>query len=345
MRRVALVDYVNLQLQENVPDIEELQKGTVKVQVKACSVCGSDIALFKGQRSLKDEKYFGHEFSGIVVDAGEALCGIENGMAVASELRHTCGRCINCLNGEENYCKSMNDALLPGGFSEQTLVLNNNDYSFLSPIPKTLSFETASLLEPTNCAYRIALKAKLNAGENVVVFGLGAMGLIAAIILKSLGARNIVGVDRSEARLNKVKSLGIMETVNANDANWKEQVLSLTSQYGADVVIEATGAVPVLGDSFDIIRRGGRIVVGSVYHSKAGDLSLLPIMRKELTIVGAKGPYPKRDSDGQSSTVRILNKLSNEISKLITVYEYKDALQAFDDAMTGSSIKSVIRFD
>lgn len=136
------------------------------------------------------------------------------------------------------------------------------------------------------------------------------MGLIAAIILKSLGARNIVGVDRSEARLNKVKSLGIMETVNANDANWKEQVLSLTSQYGADVVIEATGAVPVLGDSFDIIRRGGRIVVGSVYHSKAGDLSLLPIMRKELTIVGAKGPYPKRDSDGQSSTVRILNKLS-----------------------------------
>ena len=84
MRRVALVDYVNLQLQENVPDIEELQKGTVKVQVKACSVCGSDIALFKGQRSLKDEKYFGHEFSGIVVDAGEALCGIENGMAVAS---------------------------------------------------------------------------------------------------------------------------------------------------------------------------------------------------------------------------------------------------------------------
>lgn len=345
MRKIALLDYGKLQLQDNVAEIEKITKGTVKVLVKACSICGSDLALYRGQRSLKNEKYFGHEFSGIVLDAGDKECGIAEGMSVASELRHTCGRCINCINGLENYCKSMNDALLPGGFSEQTLVLNTSEYSFLSPIPKTLSFETASLLEPTNCAYRIALKADLKPGENVVIFGLGAMGIITAIILKSLGAGNIIGVDRNPERLNKVKALGLMELVNANDVHWQDKVRSLSSIYGADVVIEATGAVPVLGDSLDIVRRGGKIVVASVYHSKAGDLNLLPIMRKELSIVGAKGPYPHRDSDGQSATVRILNKLSGEISKLISVYDYKDALLAFDDALSGKAIKAVIRFD
>ena len=178
-----------------------------------------------------------------------------------------------------------------------------------------------------------------------MIFGLGAMGLIAAIILKSFGAGTIIGVDRNIQRLNKVKSLGLMELVDANDEHWQDKVRSLTSLYGADVAIEATGAVPVLGDSLDIVRRGGKIVVASVYHSKAGDLNLLPIMRKEISIVGAKGPYPHRDSDGQSATVRILNKLRGDISKLISIYDYRDALQAFDDALSGKVIKAVIRFD
>lgn len=345
MRKLSLVDYGKLELEEGLPSLGKADEKTVKVRVKACAICGSDIALYKGQRSLKDERYFGHEFAGIVEDEGSGAHGLKTGMRVASELSYTCGRCQNCLNGLKNYCRSMNEALLPGGFSEETLVLNTDDYSFLSPIEDDLSFETASLLEPVNCACRIASQAGLRSMDNVVIYGLGAMGLFAALLLKAAGAQNIVGVDRSQERLKAVKALNILETVDGGDEHCIDKIKALTSSYGADIVIEATGAVSVLQSAFAAVRPGGRIVVGSVYHQSAGDLLLLPIMRKEITIVGAKGPYPSLTSQGRSIPQLSLHRLRHEMEKLISVYDFKDARQAFADAMSGKAVKAVVRFD
>ena len=344
MKRVALIDYGKLELQENLEGISALQPGTVKVAVSACSICGSDIALFRGQRSLESERYFGHEFSGVVVDAGAGANEIKAGMRVASELSRTCGQCWNCLNGLSNYCKSMNDALLPGGFSEETLVLNTPDYSFISSIPSSLDDITATLLEPTNCAYHVARQAKIKPGDTVLVFGLGTIGLIAASIIKSMGAGVVIGAEKSKTRLEKVRALNLLEIVDRNDADWLEQVKELGGSKGVDVVVEATGAMAVLQDSFNAVRPGGRIVVASVYHGPAGGIELLPIMRKELTIVGSKGPYPHRKTDGSSAAAQALVDLQKDLGKLITVYEYKDALKAFDDMMSGAAIKAVITF-
>lgn len=344
MKRVALVDYGKLELHDNLNEICELQPGTVKIHVSACSICGSDIALYRGERSLADERYFGHEFSGVVVDAGDGANGIKNGMRVASELSRTCGQCWNCLNGLPNYCKSMNEALLPGGFSEETLVLNTPEYSFVSPIPPDLDDITATLLEPTNCAYHVAIQANIKPGDTVLVFGLGPLGLITARILKSMGADVVIGVEKNKTRLAKVKEFHWVEAIDRNDPNWLEQVRALSDIKGVDVVIEATGAVSVMQDAFQAVRPGGRIVVASVYHGPAGDVELLPIMRKELTVVGGKGPFPHRKSNGSSASVGMLVKIKDDLKKLITVYEFKDALRAFEDMMSGAAVKAVIKF-
>jgi len=344
MRKVALVDYGKLELQENSEHIRTLEPGTVKIDVAACSICGSDIALYHGKRSLQNERYFGHEFSGVVTDAGDGSNGICKGMRVASELSKTCGHCWNCRNGLPNYCKSMNDALLPGGFSEETLVLNTPEYSFISPIPDTIDDITATLLEPTNCAYHVARQADVKHGETVVVFGMGPMGLTAARIIKSMGVDVVVGVDRSKMRLEKVRQLGFIDVVDSSDEDWQDQLMEMCGSKGADVVVELTGALPVLQNAFEIVRPGGRIVVGSVYSGFADKVELLPIMRKELTIRGSKGPYPHLKTDGTSAAVDILVKLQDDLKKLITVYDYKDALQAFEDMMSGAAIKPVIRF-
>ena len=344
MRRIALLDYGHLALQGDCPGLSALLPGTAKIQVRACAICGSDIALYRGQRSLESERYFGHEFSGVVTDPGDGANGVRYGMRVASELARTCGTCWNCRHGMENYCKSMNEALLPGGFSEETLVLNTQEYSFITPIPDSLDDVTAALLEPTNCAYRIACQAAVHPGDSVLVFGLGTMGLIAAILLKGMGAGRVIGVDTNAARLRKVAGLNLMETVDRNDPHWLDQVRELSDTHGVDVVIEATGVTAVLRDAFQAVRPGGRIVVASVYHNPAGNLELLPIMRKELTVVGAKGPYPCRETDGTSTTAKVLAQQQEDIRKLITVYDYQDALQAFDDMMSGAAIKAVIRF-
>lgn len=343
MRKIALIEPGKLELQE-LDKETELQKGTVKVDVSACAICGSDLALLSGKRDMTKELYFGHEFSGVVTEVAEGGSGVKPGARVASELSRTCGQCWNCINGLPEYCRSMNDALLPGGFTEKTLVRSMPDYSFLSAIPSTLDDVVASLLEPTNCAYHIAVKADMKPGDNVVVFGLGAMGLLSGIILKRMGAGSVIGVGRRPARLEQVRNAGIFDAVVTNDEQGMGQIKEICGNAGADIVIEATGATQVLADAISLARYGGRVVVGSVYHGTLPDFEPLPIFRKELTIVGAKGPTTYLKTDGSSAVVGVLNMIQNDVKKIIKVYDYKDAMQAFDDARSGEAIKAVITF-
>ena len=343
MRSIKLLAPGQLEIQET-NERQQITDNTVRVEVKACGVCGSDLALYTGRRDLANEHYFGHEFSGTVTEVGNGANGIKEGMRVASELVKGCGKCWFCRNGLQNYCKSLNYALLPGGFTEETLVTNNDEYSFLSPIPDDLDDITASILEPANCAYHVAMKANIKPGDTVLVFGLGAIGLVSAMILKTMGAGKVIGADRSKLRIEQIRKTGLIDVVDTADADWLDQVLEMTAKEGVDVVVEATGAPPVLSDAMRVARTGGRIVVPSVYFGAIREFEPLPIMRKELTIVGAKGPAPLVKTNGMSAVVDKVMQMKEDLQKIISVYDYKDALQAFADARSGAAIKAVIKF-
>lgn len=343
MRSIKLLAPGQLELQE-INERQQLTDNTVRVEVKACGICGSDLALYNGRRDLSHEHYFGHEFSGVITEAGNEANGLKAGMRVASELVKGCGRCWFCRNGLQNYCKSLNYALLPGGFTEETLVTNNEGYSFLSPIPAELDDITASIMEPANCAYHVAMKAAIKPGDSVLVFGLGAIGLISAMILKTMGAGRVIGADRSKLRIEQIRSTGLIDVVDTADENWLEQLQEMNCAEGFDVVIEATGAPAVLSDAMKAARTGGRVVVPSVYFGAIKEFEPLPIMRKELTIVGSKGPAPQLKTDGTSAVVYKVMQMKDDLQKIIKVYDYKDALQAFADARSGAAIKAVIKF-
>ena len=85
-------------------------------------------------------------------------------------------------------------------------------------------------------------------------------------------------------------------------------------------------------------------MVGSVYHGTIPEFDPLPIFRKELTLVGAKGPTTYRRTDGSSAVAAMMETVQNDLKKIISVYEYQDALKAFEDAKTGEAIKAVIVF-
>ena len=123
-----------------------------------------------------------------------------------------------------------------------------------------------------------------------------------------------------------------------------DQVREMTAKEGVDVVIEATGAPAVLKQTLEIVRTGGKIVVPSVYFGSIEGFEPLPIMRKELTIIGSKGPAPQLKADGTSAVVDKVMQLKKQLQKIITVYDYKDSLQAFADARSGAAIKAVIKF-
>lgn len=343
MRRVALIDYGKLELQDDWGGIG-LQPGTVKVEVSACAVCGSDLALLRGKRDLKSERYWGHEFSGTVIDAGAGAGGITAGMRVASEVSRACGHCWYCRNGLPSLCKSFNEAFLPGGFSQETCVLNTQENSFISPVPAALDDITATLLEPTSCSLQCALKADIRPGAKVAVIGMGPMGFITARILQQIGAGVVVGIVNKPSRLEKVREIGFLEGIDSSREDWLDRVREIFGDFGPDVVVELSGNLTAFQNALKIVRPGGRIVVGSVYTGYADNVELRPVMRKELTIVGAKGPFPNLNSDGSSMAMDMLVKIQKDVRKIIQVYDYTDALRAFEDMMCSRSIKSVITF-
>lgn len=343
MRRVALIDYGKLELQDDWGGIG-LQPGTVKVEVSACAVCGSDLALLRGKRDLKSERYWGHEFSGTVIDAGAGAGGITAGMRVASEVSRACGHCWYCRNGLPSLCKSFNEAFLPGGFSQETCVLNTQENSFISPVPAALDDITATLLEPTSCSLQCALKADIRPGAKVAVIGMGPMGFITARILQQIGAGVMVGIVNKPSRLEKVREIGFLEGIDSSREDWLDRVREIFGDFGPDVVVELSGNLTAFQNALKIVRPGGRIVVGSVYTGYADNVELRPVMRKELTIVGAKGPFPNLNSDGSSMAMDMLVNIQKDVRKIIQVYDYTDALRAFEDMMCSRSIKSVITF-
>lgn len=343
MRRVALIDYGKLELQDDWGGIG-LQPGTVKVEVSACAVCGSDLALLRGKRDLKSERYWGHEFSGTVIDAGAGAGGITAGMRVASEVSRACGHCWYCRNGLPSLCKSFNEAFLPGGFSQETCVLNTQENSFISPVPAALDDITATLLEPTSCSLQCALKADIRPGAKVAVIGMGPMGFITARILQQVGAGVVVGIVNKPSRLEKVREIGFLEGIDSSREDWLDRVREIFGDFGPDVVVELSGNLTAFQNALKIVRPGGRIVVGSVYTGYADNVELRPVMRKELTIVGAKGPFPNLNSDGSSMAMDMLMNIQKDVRKIIQVYDYTDALRAFEDMMCSRSIKSVITF-
>ena len=343
MKKLSLVDYGKLEFRDDWEGIA-LLPGMVKVQVSACAICGSDIALFRGKRDLKEERYFGHEFAGVVVDAAPGADSIPLGTRVASEVSRACGKCWNCRHGLASYCKSMNEAFLPGGFARETGVLHTAENSFLSPLPDSIDDITASLLEPTNCSYEVVLKANIQPGDTVAVIGMGPMGFITARLLQAMGAGLVVGIVNKPSRLEKVREIGFMDAIDSSAPDWLDQVREVFGPYGPDVVVELSGNYAALQNAIRIVRPAGRIVVGSVYSGFADKVEMRPVMRKELTIVGAKGPYPNLNAEGGSASLDMLVKLQNDLRRIITVYEAKDAIRAFEDMMSGRAIKSVITF-
>lgn len=343
MKKLSLVDYGKLELRDDWAGTA-LQPGMVKVQVSACAICGSDIALFRGKRDLKEERYFGHEFAGVVVDAAPGADSIPLGTRVASEVSRACGKCWNCRHGLASYCKSMNEAFLPGGFARETGVLHTAENSFLSPLPDSIDDITASLLEPTNCSYEVALKANIQPGDTVAVIGMGPMGFITARLLQAMGAGLVVGIVNKPSRLEKVREIGFMDAIDSSAPDWLDQVREVFGPYGPDVVVELSGNYAALQNAIQIVRPAGRVVVGSVYSGFADKVEMRPVMRKELTIVGAKGPYPNLNAEGGSASLDMLVKLQDDLRRIITVYEARDAIRAFEDMMSGRAIKSVITF-
>ncbi len=259
---------------EDVP-IPEVGPEDVLVKVKACGICGSDVAYFYGDSSLetadgKGPLILGHEYSGEVVEVGEIPKRVglfEVGDRVVLDPVQYCNACEVCKRGQVNLCekKQVLGVSVNGGFSEYSL----SHYTGMHKIPDGVSYEDAAMTEPLACAAHGVKRMAVQPGDICVVMGPGAIGTMMVQLIKSSGAGKIilVGAGGDDYRLKIGLESGADIAMNVAESgseyyvgDLKAAIEDATNGHFADAVITPTGAVPAMEAALEISGRHSRIV-------------------------------------------------------------------------------------
>ncbi len=234
----------------------------VLVKVKVTSVCGTDYHIYKwdewAQARIKPPRIIGHEFAGEVVEVAPAVGSCKVGDIVVAESHIGCGTCYQCRTGNSHICEKV--AILgvdvDGCFADYVKVPANN----LWPVPKEVPLETASALEPLGNAVHAAFAADI-AGNDVVIFGCGPVGLSAVALASISGALSVTAVDINDYRLNLAARMGASKTINSKNTDPVAEIHKNTEGRGSGVVLEMSGNETAIREAFRAVRNGGTVIL------------------------------------------------------------------------------------
>jgi threonine dehydrogenase-like Zn-dependent dehydrogenase len=294
MKAAVLVDYGDLRVREVA--VPGLGRGEVLVKVDSVSICGSDPGVIsKGWEGYAPLGEFipGHEFAGVVVATAPDVTRLKVGDRVSAEPHKGCGRCENCLRGFYTTCLNYGKPemghrhigfLTNGAYAEYTACFD----TALHKLPDNISFEEGAVLTIVGTSiYGFERMGWVRPGETVVVTGPGALGIVSAQIATITGAGRVIMTGTREERLAIGRELGVDVTLNVREVDPVQKVMELTGGVGADVVVECTGVPSAAAETFDMVRKNGRISFNGVYH----DLVAVPlnkIAQWNLLITGPK---------------------------------------------------------
>jgi alcohol dehydrogenase/propanol-preferring alcohol dehydrogenase len=289
-----------LRIEENWSD-PECGPRDVVIEVGACGICRSDHTLWNGGLEWMGiipplPSVLGHEYCGVVVEAGREVVGCRAGDRVVAPFCQGCGICETCRSGHENVCS---DLRLPGfhftgGFASHSTIVNA-DLNVVK-LPDAISFTDAAGM---GCRFVTAYhglvdQAAVKEGEWVAVFACGGLGLAAVNIAAALGA-NVVAVSRSSEKLELARSLGASHTVTAGPEAPNE-IVELTGG-GVHVSVDALGsASTVIPAILSLRTRGRHLRLGVSNKSEQGriDIPVDVLTFRELSVIGSFGMQAAR---------------------------------------------------
>ena len=332
MRAVRLIGTEAIELAEVADPVLERDTDAI-VRVTHTAICGADLLPYHGYTpGFELGTILGHEFVGIVEDAGDALGALKPGQRVVNTSMTSDGTCAHCRAGRPTQCESR--ALfgysgvyprLDGGQADLVRVPRAD--RCLWRVPDQVSSEDAVFVAdilPTG--FLAVQRACVGAGDVVVVLGCGPVGLMA--VLCAVGtARRVIAIDGIAARRALAESLGAqaLEPAQASEA-----VAAATATLGADAVIEASGSPAALAAALELVRPQGVVAVVGAHFEPDFPLNNALMFEKEITLSFAIG-NPGRDRERLLAMIGDgVLRPSAVISDRVPLERAAEAYRAFD---------------
>ena len=326
--------------QDNRFDLADLavpspRAGEVLIRVEACSICASDlhVAAIKSASEFRYPLVGGHEIAGQVVELGSGVSDFRLSERVVVDPVTPCGRCAPCRAGHRNLCEAPQIIGLqqPGGFAEYVVAPAAN----LLPAGD-LPAPVAALTEPLACTLHGLSRLNPGLADNVLIYGVGAMGLLFLQLVRRACAGEIAAVDVQPYRLELARQLGADHAI-ASGENLDSQLAQISAR-GFDNVIDVTGAPAAVEDAFRRVAPAGRLLMlGSCPAAASIAISPRQVQRREMTVLGSFG-----FGNQFANALRVLQR-GDIRSDLILTHEYplEAHVEAFEQARRGEQAVKV----
>ena len=255
-------------------NLEPPSADEVRLALKACAICHSDISAFQGNWQYEVPMIGGHEAAGIVEEVGSNVSGLAIGDRIIVSLLWSCQQCRHCLEGEPYLCigdypleahskltnrdgTPLNRAFKVAGFAQQAVVHKSQ----IVKAPDDIPTESAALLA---CGVITGLGAVVNTaqfkfGRSVVVIGCGGVGLNSVQGARLAGATKVIAVDIEPFKLDAAVKFGATHVVNSSLTNPIEAVLEMTDG-GADYVFVVVGIPQLTQEATQMVCKGGQVI-------------------------------------------------------------------------------------
>jgi S-(hydroxymethyl)glutathione dehydrogenase/alcohol dehydrogenase len=317
-------------------EVPLLKRGQVLVEIHATRVCGSQIGEIDGVKG--PDKFLphllGHEAGAIVLEIGPEVTHVAPGDRVVCHWRPGAG--IDAGGSVYDWNGTKVNAGPITTFQKCAVISENR----LTKVPPDTDFELCCLLADTlTTGFGIINNdARVQAGESVVIFGVGGIGLGVVLGAKLAGAKPIIGVDLHDHKLAKAAEYGLTHQINASRENATERVKEILAGL-ADVTIDGTGNPKVIETAYDLAKlRGGRCVLfGVMPHDQRVSIHTLPLHFGRI-LTGSEGGQSHPDRDIPA----ILQKLAAAGLDLSGFVSHRGTLDALPEVMQGMRDGEVI---
>lgn len=282
MRAALLYGVKDIRVEET--EMPSMDESKILINITYCGICPSDVRWYTGARKASSyPRHLGHEWVGEVAEVGAEVKDIKPGDKVVPDWRVVCGKCYYCRRGIFNYCEDFGYGKMSGGFCEYGVAIEPN----VRIMPDSLSYPEATFTEPLACCLNGIRKNNIQMGDDVVIVGVGPIGLMHTQLAKHLGGR-VIACDLIEERLQVAKAVGADDVICAAKEDAIAQVKELTEGHGANSIVVAVGATEAMDMALQMAGINGTVnFFAGTYPPAKMDLDPNLIHYKQLIVTGS----------------------------------------------------------